>query len=510
MQKCLSYLLLITTVFFLFNCNKSEYGNYPGAKVSPYISIYDMKSVFKGEPVSLSADALAGSQKITGIVISDHSGKNIPEGLLIMQDARRLNMNSAIALNIGSAAANYLPGDSIVVDLSGGTLSRVDGRLQITGVSNEAISKISSGNNVFAPVIGDVSVIAQNPDRYENTVVIITSAEFNPPATEGETFAGEKMINNGSGDLTIYTAANASYATDPLPFLATYTGVLLRDEDGNFKLWPRTAADVIILSSAPPVIAPVIVTGFLNNATGSDATYEYIQLMATEDIDFSVTPMAIVTTNNAGSSRPTGIPIQGWATGGTRTYKFNLNSGTAAKGTFFYVGGNKVINGEGSTDISSSNWIVSRLYNEVAGDDFGDVTGNLLANSGNVAGIAVFEGNTVDSSSVPIDVVMFGGGGSNSFDPGPPPYGYKIFNTDYYETQNTSVPTLDPQPFYLMGTNTFKFSLVNDDKFRLLGGTYNTRSGKWTVKRTMTDLEVPATSTISLIETGGTTITDAR
>ncbi len=45
-----------------------------------------------------------------------------------------------------------------------------------------------------------------------------------------------------------------------------------------------------------------VVTG-----SGNDADYEYIQFMATQDIDFEKTPMAVVTTNNAGNSTPNRI-----------------------------------------------------------------------------------------------------------------------------------------------------------------------------------------------------------
>src|SRR5690606_33927054 len=123
--------------------------------------------------------------------------------------------------------------------------------------------------------------------------------------------------------------------------------------------------------------------------TSTDANYEYIQLMATKDLDFSVTPFAIVTTNNAGANTPTGYPVDGWATGGLRTYKIDLTSGTVTKGEYFYVGANKNIWGSGSTDMSSSKWF-QKMYATDDGDGFGTKTTNLLANSGNAAGIAVF------------------------------------------------------------------------------------------------------------------------
>ncbi|MBK7291136.1 MAG: hypothetical protein IPI78_13415 [Chitinophagaceae bacterium] len=59
----------------------------------------------------------------------------------------------------------------------------------------------------------------------------------------------------------------------------------------------------------------------------------------------------------------------------------------------------------GSTDISSSMWF-SKMYATVDGDDFGTKTTNLLANSGNAAGIAIFDKTAVDVTTIPIDVIF--------------------------------------------------------------------------------------------------------
>lgn len=505
MKQLLSYTFFAAAILFLTGCKKT-YDDYPGGVINPVISIYDLKSGFKGNPLTLSESSMQGSAKISGVVTSDHSGNNLPEGLLIIQDIGRYNNRRSMVVNLGAAAANYVPGDSVDITLTGGTLERVNGILQVTGLNASAVTKLASGSNVYTTIINDVNDIAKNPDVYENALVTITQAEVNPPASEGDTFSGDVAINNGSGDYPVHTNTGADYASKSLPFLATYIGILFSEND-VFKIWPRSEKDIIVLSANPPVIAPIIITGFLNNSIGTDANFEYIQLMATRDIDFSVTNMSVVTSNNAGSL---GAPAKSWAEGAARTYKFDLTSGTVTKGSYFYVGGRKLLNGENSTDISSANWIVSKDYAQIAGDGFGTRTSNLLANSGNPAGIAVFTTTEVDANTIPVDVIFFGQTSNNNvFEAGPPPVGYRITNTDYYETENTTVPTLDPQPFFRMGTNVFKFVTVNDEKYRQLGGTYNTRNGKWPTKRTMTELVVPADGTLSMIE-GATSLTDER
>jgi len=286
---------------------------------------------------------------------------------------------------------------------------------------------------------------------------------------------------------------------------ANFTGVIFvnkaaTDTVAKPVLRMRTANDIQVLSSTIE-ITPIVISGFINDVKGTDANYEYIQLLATKDIDFAATPFSLVTTNNAGASAPVGFPANGWATGQVKTYKFNLTSGTVSKGEFFYVGGTgKQIDGSGSTSLSGSKWIRSFNYSTTAGDGFGTKTTNLLANSGNAFGMAVFSGTTVTKDTQPIDVMFVATGGS-LFDPGPPKVGYKIANTDFYDVVNPI--TLESQPYYRDGSNTLalKYTTPSDQGFYYkLGGIYNPRLGKWVKARTQTIIQLTKTSLLNEIE----------
>ena len=295
--------------------------------------------------------------KITGVVVSDHSGGNLPAGLLIVQDKRRLGQLRGISIPIGDAANNYAPGDSVVINVEGSVLKQVNGILQLTGISNEDITKVSAGNAV-APLIVKSSTVLAKPDLYESILISVTKAGFDPSIPAGSTYAGDRIINDGFGNLTLHTEAGAAFANKPLPFLSNFTGIAFAGPDATVQLWPRGENDIMMLSATAPKIAPIVITGFLVDPTGTDANYEYIQFKATKDIDFSLTPFSVVTNNNAGASV---APPNGWATGDLRTYKFDLTSGTVQKGQYFYVGANKNIWGAGSTDISSSKWF-GKMY----------------------------------------------------------------------------------------------------------------------------------------------------
>lgn len=508
MKKILVYTCLLFSMAVIWSGCKDE-SNYPGGTISPYIPIYDLRGLYKGSDIQLSADNMYGSTKITGVVVSDHSEGNMPEGLLVVQDKRRLQQLRGISIPLGDEAKNYTPGDSVIIDIEGGTLKRVDGLLQVINIDAGDVTKVSSGNFIAPNRVGSSSILA-DPDKYESTLVAIVKGGFNPLLQPGDVLEGDRTLNDGFGDITMYTAPEAAFAKqDNLPFTGNYYGIILMAAKPDGTYVPqhriRKASDIVVLGSSAE-ISPVIISGFISDPKGTDSNNEYVQLLATRDIDFSVTPFSIVTTNNAGASNPTGVPAKGWATGGLRTYKFNITSGKASKGTFFYVGGtNKLINSTGSTSISNANWVSTRNYGTTDGENFGTKTTNLLANSGNASGIAVFTGTNVTADSQPVDVIFVGAGGS-LFSAGPPAMGYRIGNTDFYDVINPI--SLSAQPFYRQGSNTINM-LYNTPSdagyFYKLGGVYNAALGKWMQARTQTNVLLTKTSTLEEIEGEGAT-----
>ncbi|MDR2221843.1 MAG: endonuclease/exonuclease/phosphatase family protein [Flavobacteriaceae bacterium] len=275
--------------------------------------------------------------------------------------------------------------------------------------------------------------------------------------------------------------------------------VEIKNEDLEVRIkLDITPKDVVLQNS------PIIITGIQADPRGTDAAangtsstydggkivvnhiggYEYVQLMALEDIDFSITPYSLVLANNGI------VGDRGWAQGGSVTYKFDLISGKAKKGTFFYVGGkSKVLSGYGScgksTDISSSNWIATKDYKLEAGDGFGDPSSGILGNIGkdgqNVAdGVAVFRGTTVTSESIPLDAVFYGTSLEGVYDV-TNNWGYRVpEQNDRYAVKDKEGKA---QPFFGQGTNTHLFSQPGSDvgDFIKLGGTTDRK--QWTVLR---------------------------
>ncbi|KAA8484373.1 hypothetical protein BDE36_1540 [Arcticibacter tournemirensis] len=494
MKKIFKLILGLVIVAMGMSCEKHDFAE---GELSSFINIQRVRLLYRDADLTLTRENLDGAQITAGTVISVLDSGNVSPGIVVIQSERGGKMRG-ISLELGSDASNYRAGDSLSVNIIGGILKRVDGTLRISGLSPQSVEKVDENKNVVIRTATAININSK-PEEYESTAVRIYGLKFTPDLGI-ETIGGTKVFNDNSADMQMHVESSSELSSSLLPKTATVTGIIFRNSEGVMQVWPRVKSDfistsIIVDPRIPLGKFPVIITGFLSDPTGTDANYEYIQFMATQDLDFENTPFSVVTSNNAGSATPTGMPVNGWATGEMRTYKFNLTSGTVAKGSFFYVGGYKQVWGSSSADISSAKWIANILYASTPGNGFGTVTTNLLANSGNGAGIAVFKGTDVTVNSVPVDVIFFGGDG-NLFSAGPPAVGYRITDNDLYSTMEGT------QPFYKQGTNTKKFSFPAATNFAKLGGVYNVTSQSWTTARVKTDVPLGNGSTITVLEAG--------
>jgi len=256
----------------------------------------------------------------------------------------------------------------------------------------------------------------------------------------------------------------------------------------------------------------MVITGYFPDPKGSDSPktgavsgagfehpgqYEYVQLMALRDIDFTKEPYSVVVTNSS-------IPAH-WGMGlddptTKRVYQMNFETGSVKKGEFFYIGG--------SAGMIASYWqdYGSPLFDEDkywkvdyaaepggngngAAKDGSGLMGNgsgaigLLANSkGYPDGVAVFKGTHVDANSTPIDVIFYGT--TMNFDL--EVVKLRITDTDRYSTVNPE--TDEDQSLFGQGTNIYLFPVPKQDDgvFIKLGG--QVTPTEWLVPRSGTPL----------------------
>lgn len=143
----------------------------------------------------------------------------------------------------------------------------------------------------------------------------------------------------------------------------------------------------------------LLISEILTDPTGADSPLEFVELVATRYIDFSVTPYTVIFSNNFSAT------ALGWINGGTRTYAFSITSGTALPGSVVYVGGTSMI------PLTNQVRVINTGTTGGDGGIGNAVAGGVLGNGGASAdGVAVFAGaiGTITASTVPIDAIFFG------------------------------------------------------------------------------------------------------
>jgi hypothetical protein len=252
------------------------------------------------------------------------------------------------------------------------------------------------------------------------------------------------------------------------------------------KHFVRNSLFAISAACALPAItthAQVLISGYMANPAGTDGNNEYVQLVAYDNVDFSLTPMSLVVANNGSAT------ANGWSSGSSLTYKFDLTSGSVSAGQVFYVGGSgKVLNGTANTaSLAGETWIRSISVATTAGDGFGNANSSgVLGNGGsNADGIAVFSGTSITSSTVPLDAIFFGTGtGSAVVSSGTA--GYELPSNDLYTAGK-------------LQSGSSIFSDPTSGGYTRLTGTFDLNTSTWGISRTASTIQNP--TQISDIET---------
>jgi predicted extracellular nuclease len=229
----------------------------------------------------------------------------------------------------------------------------------------------------------------------------------------------------------------------------------------------------------------LLISELLANPSGNDSPFEYVELIATQPIDFSVTPYAVVFSNNGTAN------TSGWIAGSALTYGFSITSGSVSAGDVVYVGGSSMI--PTGTKLRMINTATA------AGDRFGSAnSGGVLGNGGaNGDAVAVFNVNinSITNSTVPVDAIFFGTGIGSALVSGGSA-GYQLPVNDKYtggKLQSTS--------FFVSGDP------ANDEIIKATG-TFNTSSNTFTVPRTFSKTTTTTNGVSSItLETTGASIT---
>ena len=227
----------------LSGCRKHDFA---AGDPSPIIAIEDLRALYQGAEVRLNSTNLSGAHQIIGIVVSDGATGNMPAGTIALQNYRR-NKTRGILLAVENTAL-FQSGDSVVVELNGTSLNRINGSLRVAGLNTSAVKKISAGNTL-KPVAVTAALLKTKPEDYEATLVRVFSGSINPVPLAGELYAGDKILADNSGTMILHTEKNAGFASKGLPASATFTGLPLSYQTQGMtgpvpSLWPRNLADI--------------------------------------------------------------------------------------------------------------------------------------------------------------------------------------------------------------------------------------------------------------------------
>lgn len=240
-------------------------------------------------------------------------------------------------------------------------------------------------------------------------------------------------------------------------------------------------AIVFACSSSLYAQSGLIISEILANPAGSDSPFEFVELTATQTIDFSFTPYTVIVNNNGTAN------ANGWIAGGSLSYAFEINTGSVVKGEVVYVGGSSMV--VTGAKLRTINTGTTGGDGAIGNAQASGVFGN---GGGNADGIALFNlpVSSITSSTVPVDAFFFGTGiGSALVSSGTA--GYELPVNDLYsggKLQTTSFIAPDPaSTIYLVAT-----------------GTYNVSSHVFTTGRTFTTSSTFTDNVTSITLAGGT------
>lgn len=194
--------------------------------------IKDVRNMFTGSTVSL------GSISITGVVINDKNSNSTSGKLLVIQDGDR-----GITLFFGDNH-NFLPGDSLVINVSGGSLQEYNNLLQIQGLSASSAEKVGTG--VVTPKTITIAQLLADFENNESSLVKILNVSI--PAGGKYVVGGQhtsKDITDGTGSMKLFSSGSASFGANDVPTTPkTFIGVVGQN-NASLQLQIRSLNDVL-------------------------------------------------------------------------------------------------------------------------------------------------------------------------------------------------------------------------------------------------------------------------
>ncbi len=234
------FIVLFLTMLMFASCVKKDIFPASGTP-NQFISILDVRKVYKGADAILTKDNMQGADKITGVVISDAVAGNIPSGVFAIQQTSRTLLRG-VEVSIGETVP-FAVGDSVVVDVDGATITRTNGALQIK-VTASKVSKVASGRLV-EPTLLPLKTLSSKFADYEGTLVKVAHVD----AQDGSVLNGDITVSEADGGIGIlHTEPTANFYNKAMALNASYSGVVRYNnsatEQNRKQLWVVNAQNI--------------------------------------------------------------------------------------------------------------------------------------------------------------------------------------------------------------------------------------------------------------------------
>ncbi len=218
--------------FYANRCDGSSPIPTPGNR----ISIATLRSKYTGSDIKIT-----DNYEIGGVVICDIANKNISGGSVILQDG-----NAGISVYFGGTLT-YNIGDSVIINVSGDSLIKYRGSLEVKTPFGATAPAATTTGNVITPAtktIAELNTALATPlgsaTNIEYTLVKIVDAA----ATPAGTYSGNKTLTDASGNIILFTRSAATFASNTLPTgNATWVGYA-SSFDATRQFLVRNASDV--------------------------------------------------------------------------------------------------------------------------------------------------------------------------------------------------------------------------------------------------------------------------
>lgn len=176
---------------------------------------------------------ITSTSYISGVVTSDAANKNIGTGSAIIQD----ESGAAVTVYFGGILS-YNVGDSILLNFTNDSLVNYRGSLQIKRATGSTVPSPIATGVVVVPAVKTIAEVNTsiglplgNPGNFELSLIKISNAT----ATGNATYYGNNTLTDGSGTITLYTAAAALFSASPLPTGSHFWNGQAKNYNGTTK-----------------------------------------------------------------------------------------------------------------------------------------------------------------------------------------------------------------------------------------------------------------------------------